>query len=175
MRIINTNNFNRLCKLIDHDKLYFGGYTNKDKRFISPTILKNISFKDEIMENEIFGPILPIISFSELEKTIKIVKEKPKPLACYIYSKNRKRINKILKELSFRGGSINDSLMHLSNHNLPFGGVGSSGFGKYHGKFGFDTFSHHKSILDKPFWFETNIKYPPYSKKKINIIKWLLE
>ncbi len=175
LKIINTNNFDRLSKLIDSDKICFGGDTNRDERFISPTILKNISFEDEVMKDEIFGPILPVLSFTDLHEAIKMVKERPKPLACYIYSKNRKIIDKLLKEISFGGGAVNDSLMHLSNSNLPFGGVGLSGIGNYHGKSGFDTFSHNKSILDKPFWLEPNIKYTPYSKKKLKIIKWLLE
>lgn len=175
VRIINTNNFDRLSKLIDNGNVYFGGYLNRDKRFISQTILQNVSFDDEIMQDEIFGPILPVISFNDLNEAIKMVKERPKPLACYIYSKNRKTIDKILKEVSFGGGAVNDSVMHLSNSNLPFGGVGLSGMGSYHGKFGFDTFSHYKSILDKPFWFEANLKYAPYSMKKLTLIKWLLE
>lgn len=173
VRIINLNNFDRLNKLIDKDKKYFGGTVNRNERFISPTILKNISFEDEIMQDEIFGPILPIISFTKLDDAIKKVKERPKPLSCYIYSKNRKNIDKLLKEISFGGGAVNDSVMHISNSNLPFGGVGMSGIGSYHGKAGFDTFSHFKSILHKPFWIEPNIKYPPYSMIKLKIIKWL--
>ena len=175
VRIINTNNFDRLEKLIDQDKVCFGGETDRENRFISPTILKNVSFEDEIMEDEIFGPILPILSFTNIDEAILKVKERPKPLSGYIYSKNRKVISKILNEVSFGGGAVNDSVMHLSNSNLPFGGVGLSGIGSYHGKFGFDTFSHFKSILDKPSWFESNIKYAPYSKSKMKLIKWLLE
>ena len=173
--IINTNNFDRLQKLINTDKIYFGGETDREKRFISPTILQNVSFDDEIMQDEIFGPILPIISYTNIDDAIAKVKERPKPLSCYIYSKNRKAIAKILNEVSFGGGAVNDSIMHLSNSNLPFGGVGLSGIGSYHRKFGFDTFSHYKSILDKPFWFESNIKYPPYSKGKLKMIKRLLK
>ena len=127
------------------------------------------------MKDEIFGPILPVISFTKLDDAIKMVKERPKPLSCYIYSKNRKNIDKLLNEISFGGGAVNDSLMHLSNSNLPFGGVGLSGIGSYHGKAGFDTFSHFKSILDKPFWIEPNIKYAPYSTWKLKIIKWLFK
>jgi len=174
-RIINVKNFERLDKLIDKEKVCFGGNTNKENRFISPTIMKDVSFEDEIMKDEIFGPILPIITFVDIDEAIKKVKERPKPLACYIYSKNRKMINKILEEISFGGGAVNDSVMHISNTRLPFGGVGFSGIGSYHGKAGFDTFSHHKSILDKPFWFEPNLKYSPYTKGKLNIIKWLME
>ncbi len=175
LKIINTKNFDRLNKLINSDKIYFGGNTDRNERFISPTILRNISFKDEVMKDEIFGPILPVLSFTDLNKTIKMVKERPKPLACYIYSKNRKTIDKLLKEISFGGGAVNDSVMHLLSSKLPFGGVGLSGMGSYHGKSGFDTFSHKKSILDKPFWLEPNLKYTPYSKKKMKLIKWLLE
>ena len=175
VRIINTKNFDRLQKLIDQDKVCFGGKIDKENRFISPTILKDVSFEDEIMEDEIFGPILPILSFTNIDDAIAKVKERPKPLACYIYSKNRKVISKILHEVSFGGGAVNDSVMHLSNSNLPFGGVGLSGIGSYHGKFGFDTFSHFKSILDKPLWFEANIKYPPYSKNKLKLLKMLLK
>lgn len=173
--IINTNNFDRLIKLIDNDKVYYGNKSNRDKRFISPTILQNVSFEDEVMQDEIFGPILPVIAFTELDEAIKLVKARPKPLACYVYSRNRKTIDKLLNELSFGGGAINDSIMHLTNSHLPFGGVGLSGIGSYHGKTGFDTFSHKKSILDKPFWFESKMKYAPYSNTKKKIIKFLLE
>jgi aldehyde dehydrogenase (NAD+) len=127
------------------------------------------------MKDEIFGPILPVISFSNLDETIKMVKDRPKPLSCYIYSKNKKTIDKLLKEISFGGGAINDSLMHITNDNLPFGGVGHSGIGSYHGKYGFNAFSHYKSILDKPFWLETPLKYSPYSIKKLKMLKWLFE
>lgn len=175
LKIINTQNFERLIELIDSDKIYHGGITNKKDRYISPTILQNISFDDKIMQDEIFGPILPVIAFTNLDEVIKIVKERPKPLSCYIYSKNRRSINQLLNEISFGGGAINESLMHLSNSNLPFGGVGLSGMGSYHGKAGFDTFSHYKSILDKPFWFESSLKYTPYSIKKLAIIKWILK
>jgi aldehyde dehydrogenase (NAD+) len=127
------------------------------------------------MNDEIFGPILPVLSFSDIDATIHEVKNRPKPLSCYIYSKNDKIIKKLLKELSFGGGAVNDSVMQLSNHHLPFGGVGFSGIGSYHGKTGFDTFSHHKSILHKPFWFEPNLKYAPYSISKMKLIKKIME
>ena len=175
LRIINTNNFERLNSLIDEEKLYCGGKTNKENRFISPTVLNEVTFDDKIMEDEIFGPILPVISFDNLDEVIKEVKSRTKPLSCYIYSNNRKVINKLLREISFGGGAINDSVMHLSNSNLPFGGVGFSGMGNYHGQAGFNAFSHHKSILDKPFWYESSLKYPPYSDFKLKIMKYLIE
>jgi len=174
-QIINTKNLDRLCDLIDSTKVCYGGTTDRDARFISPTVLKNVTFDDKIMEDEIFGPILPVLSFSNLDTTIHEVKNRPKPLACYIYSKNDKTVKKLLKELSFGGGSVNDSVMHLSNSNLPFGGVGFSGIGSYHAKAGFDTFSHYKSILHKSFWFEPNLKYAPYSAKKMKWIKRIME
>lgn len=175
LKIINMSHFDRLSKLINYNNVCFGGVVNREERFISPTILKNISFDDDIMKDEIFGPILPVIAFTNLDDVVKKVKQRSKPLSCYIYSKNRKIINKLLEEISFGGGAINDSIMHLSNSNLPFGGVGLSGMGAYHGKYGFDTFSHKKSILDKPFWLEPNIKYAPYTENKLKLIKWLLE
>jgi aldehyde dehydrogenase (NAD+) len=175
LRIINNSNFDRLSKLIDSDKIYCGGETNKANRYISPTVLHNVTFKDEVMKDEIFGPILPVITFDNIDDAIQLVKERPKPLSCYIYSKDRKSINKLLKEISFGGGAVNDSIMHLANSKLPFGGVGFSGIGSYHGKYGFDSFSHQKSILDKPFWLEFNIKYSPYSIKKLKLLKWLLK
>ena len=116
-QIINTKNLDRLCELIDSTKVCYGGTTDRDARFISPTVLKNVTFDDKIMEDEIFGPILPVLSFSNLDTTINEVKNRPKPLACYIYSKNDKTVKKLLKELSFGGGSVNDSVMHLSNSN----------------------------------------------------------
>ncbi len=175
VQIVNDRHFDRLSALIDSEKTYFGGKVDQPTRVIFPTILQNVSFEDEVMKDEIFGPILPVISFTDLDESIQQVKKRSKPLACYIYAKNRKLINKLLKEVSFGGGGVNDSIVHLSNNNLPFGGVGLSGFGSYHGKVGFNTFSHYKSILHKPFWFESNLKYTPYTALKKRVIRWFLE
>jgi aldehyde dehydrogenase (NAD+) len=174
-QIINSKNFDRLCELINNTKVCYGGTTDKENRFISPTILKDITFQDKIMDDEIFGPILPILTFSDINSAIHEVKSRPKPLSCYIYSKNKKTIKKLLKELSFGGGAVNDSIMHLTNSNLPFGGVGFSGFGSYHAKAGFNNFSHYKSILHKSFWFESGLKYAPYSDTKKKLIKRIIE
>lgn len=173
VQIINDKNFDRLSGLITTDNVYFGGYVNKEERIISPTILQNTHFEDKVMKDEIFGPILPVIPFTNVDKVIEKVKKGSKPLACYVYSKSRKNIDKILHKISFGGGAVNDSMMHLSNHNLPFGGVGFSGIGSYHGKSGFDAFTHYKSVLHKPFWLEAPIKYAPYSPLKLKIIKKL--
>lgn len=174
VQIINEQNFNRLVELIDNNKIYYGGLTNLEKRFISPTILTNVTFEDKVMEDEIFGPILPVISYSNLNEAIIKIKSLPKPLACYIFTNDRDIINKLLNELSFGGGAINEAVMHISNTNLPFGGVGDSGTGSYNGEAGFATFSHFKSILSKPFWLEPNLKYSPITEKKLSWIKRLM-
>ena len=175
VQIVNERNFNRLKQLIPTEKIYHGGKINPENRSISPTLLHNISFEEPIMQDEIFGPILPIISFEKLEKIIEKVKEKGKPLSLYVYSKNKKATTKILHEISFGGGAVNESLVQTSNPNLPFGGVGASGIGNYHSKAGFDTFTHYKSILHKTSWLEPNIKYMPFTKFKSTILKFLLE
>jgi aldehyde dehydrogenase (NAD+) len=175
VQIVNEKNFNRLEQLIPADKIYHGGETNKENRSIAPTLLLNISFEDSIMQDEIFGPILPVISFENLDYVISKIKEREKPLSLYVYSKNKIIIKKILNEISFGGGAINESLVHLSNPNLPFGGVGASGIGSYHSKTGFDTFTHYKSILHKSFLFEPSVKYLPFTKLKKKILKFLLE
>ncbi len=126
------------------------------------------------MQEEIFGPILPILTYKNLDEAIQKVIEGEKPLSAYIFSNNAKEQTKILEKLSFGGGCINDTLMHISNHHLPFGGVGNSGLGNYHGKFGFDAFSHQKAILDKSIYLEPELKYPPYTEGKLKILKKLL-
>jgi len=175
VQIVNERNFIRLKQLIPNDKIYYGGETNPENRSISPTLLHNISFEDHIMQDEIFGPILPIISFENLEDVITKIKEREKPLSLYVYSKNKIIIKKILHEVSFGGGAINESLVQMSNPNLPFGGVGASGIGAYHSKTGFDTFTHYKSILHKTSWMEPTLKYIPFTKLKKKILKFLLE
>ncbi len=174
LQIINDKNFKRLTGLIDQSKVFYGGQTNSENRFIAPTIMQNVTFEDKVMQEEIFGPILPVISFDSIEEAIAKVKAQPKPLSLYIYSKSSKTIDKLLSELSFGSGAVNDSLMQLSNHHLPFGGVGNSGMGSYHGKTSFDNFSHFKSILHKPFWFESSMKYAPYTDMKLKLVKWIM-
>lgn len=173
LQIITIKHFHRLLTLIDGDKIYYGGESDRERRYISPTVLRDVSFTDKVMDDEIFGPILPVIPFDDLDVVIKQVKERPKPLSCYIYSRHQPSIKKILHEVSFGGGAVNDSITHLANSALPFGGVGSSGIGSYHGKAGFDTFTHYKSILHKPFWFEPALKYYPYTAQKLRLLKWL--
>jgi aldehyde dehydrogenase (NAD+) len=174
VRIINARNFDRLVSLIDSEKVYCGGKTERESLFIEPTILREVNFADEIMKDEIFGPILPVISFTDLELAVKEVKNMGKPLAMYVFTKNENNSDYLLNNLSFGGGCINDAVMHLANSHLPFGGVGNSGMGNYHGKFGFDCFSHQKSILKKGFSFEPLFKYPPYTSDKLNWIRRIM-
>jgi aldehyde dehydrogenase (NAD+) len=173
-RIINDHHFDRLHSLIKKDQVIWGGNSNKEKLFIEPTLLDNVRFEDAIMQEEIFGPLLPLFEFDTIEEAIQIVKRQPKPLSLYLFTASRTIKTKVLSELSFGGGGINETVVQLGNHHLPFGGVGNSGMGNYHGKFGFDNFSHKKAIHEKLSWFEPRIKYPPFTDFKTKIIRWLL-
>lgn len=175
VRIINDRNLQRLAKLIDQSKIYFGGKINEKERIIEPTILTSCNFECPSMQEEIFGPILPVLRYTSLNEAINIIKSQPKPLALYLFTNNRSIKTKVTNELSFGGGAINDAIMHITNHHLPFGGVGDSGIGSYHGEAGFRTFSHYKSMLEKPLRFEPNLKYSPHSESKLKWIKRLLK
>lgn len=174
VQIINDKNLDRLIGLIDNNKVYHGGSFDQSKRYMEPTIMHNVTWNDKIMKDEIFGPILPILTFTHLEEAIKTVKSKPKPLSAYVFTSSNTTKQKTLNELSFGGGAINDAVMHITNSNMPFGGVGQSGIGAYHGENGFRAFSHYKSILDKPTWLETSLKYHPYTESKLKWFKWLM-
>ena len=175
VRIINPRHYNRLLKLIDAKKVCLGGKTDESDLYIAPTVMDNVSFDDAVMQEEIFGPILPIIEFSNLDSAIKMVKERPKPLSLYVFSSNQKNLNKMFHEISFGGGAVNDAVVQLANSNLPFGGVGNSGMGNYHGKAGFDTFSHFKSIYKHSTLIELPIKYTPYSDWKLKLLSTMIE
>ncbi|CAA7195942.1 aldehyde dehydrogenase [Chryseobacterium potabilaquae] len=173
-KIINEKNFVRLINLIDKNKVYLGGKYNNPKLYIEPTVLTDIDWNDPIMQEEIFGPLLPVLTFNDFNSMINSLLELEKPLSAYLFSDDSKEKKAFLERFSFGGGCINDVIMHLGNKNLPFGGVGSSGMGRYHGKFGFEAFSHQKPILERVTWGEPNIKYPPYSEKKLSWIKKIL-
>ena len=173
-QIINQRNFERLIRFIDREKVYLGGNYDLQKKYIEPTVLHNINWDDKVMQDEIFGPILPVLTFKNFNEALLTISEKDKPLAAYLFTKNSEEKEQFKSKISFGGGCINDVVMHLSNENLPFGGVGNSGIGNYHGKFGFETFSHQKSVLERVTWGEPDIKYPPYTEKKLNWIKKLL-
>lgn len=174
VQIINNKNIDRLSELLQADKIIYGGEVDKEQRYFSPTVMKNVSFEDKVMQDEIFGPILPIISYASLDDAIRKIKQLPKPLSCYLFTREQEIKDRVMRELSFGGGAINDTIMHITNSSLPFGGVGSSGIGNYHGQAGFDAFTHYKSVLDKGTWFDPGFKYPPYTDKKIKWLRWLL-
>ncbi|WP_313500783.1 aldehyde dehydrogenase [Kaistella carnis] len=173
-KIINQRNFERLRKLIDPEKIFVGGKTDASNRYIEPTILHNVSWDDAVMKEEIFGPILPILTFTNFNEALMQIANYEKPLSAYLFTDNSEEKESFIAKISFGGGCINDVVMHLSNDYLPFGGVGNSGIGNYHGKYGFEAFSHQKAVLDRLTWGEPDIKYPPYTDKKLNIIKKFL-
>lgn len=172
--IINKNNFDRILSLIDNRKIVYGGRYNEKTLYIEPTVLDNISWNDAAMQDEIFGPVLPVISYTNYDEILQKISEDEKPLAVYLFSKNKTEKTRLLQRVSFGGGCINDTLMHVASEFLPFGGIGNSGIGNYHGKFGFLAFSHQKAILEKANWGEPDWKYPPYSDKKMKWIKRFL-
>ena len=173
-QIINQRNFDRLVNLIDQEKVYFGGKTDAAKRYIEPTIMHDVTWNDKVMQEEIFGPILPVLTFKNFNEALLQIAAYEKPLSAYLFSDNSEEKEEFTSKISFGGGCINDVVMHLSNDYLPFGGVGNSGIGNYHGKYGFDAFSHQKAVLDRATWGEPDLKYPPYNDKKLNWIKKLL-
>jgi aldehyde dehydrogenase (NAD+) len=175
MQIITQRHTERLAGLMQSDKVTYGGKVDPLQRFVSPTLMEHVSWDDAVMQEEIFGPVLPLLTFDDLETVIEKIKSTPKPLSLYVYGKDAERIHEIQHRLSYGGGCINDSNMHLSNSHLPFGGVGDSGMGGYHGEHGFKNFSHMKGILHKAFWLETPLKYAPYSHWKRKLIQWLVE
>ncbi|MGJ0906457.1 aldehyde dehydrogenase [Clostridium botulinum] len=173
-RIINERHFKRLEGYLKEGKIVFGGKTDISNLYIEPTIIEGINLKNRIMEEEIFGPIFPVIEFEDIDEVIDIIKNNPKPLALYYFSEDKEKQEIIIKNISFGGGCINDTIMHLSTSTLPFGGVGSSGIGGYHGRASFDTFSHKKSILKKSNLIDIKIRYAPF-KGKINLAKKLFK
>ncbi len=162
-RIVNHRQFDRLVNLLDDGKILIGGHSDRGDRFIAPTIIDQVSPNSKIMADEIFGPILPILEYDHISEAIAFVNAQPKPLALYLFSSNKSNQERILQEISFGGGCFNDTIMHLGNPELPFGGVGNSGMGCYHGKSTFDTFTHRKSVLKNSFRFDLKWRYPPYT------------
>lgn len=164
-RIINQKHFERLCGLIDKNKVIIGGETDCGSNRIAPTVMDNVTENDAVMGEEIFGPIMPILTFDDFDKMVDNLKDKDKPLALYLFSSDKGQIKRITTELSYGGGCINDVVVHLSTSEMGFGGVGQSGMGSYHGKDGFDAFSHYKSIMDKKTWLDLPMRYQPYKNK----------
>jgi aldehyde dehydrogenase (NAD+) len=174
-RIINLSHFQRIIRLIETDKIFYGGEFDKDELYISPTVLENISFNDEIMKEEIFGPVLPIIEYTDIEEIIKYTSNDDVPLSFYVFSRDKSLQKKLIKQLEAGNGNINDTVMQFANKNLPFGGKGSSGSGAYHGKYSFECFSHVKPVNYKSFKIDLPFRYPPYTSLKLWIIRKLLK
>ncbi|MEL6811256.1 MAG: aldehyde dehydrogenase family protein [Bacteroidota bacterium] len=170
-QIINDRNLERLASMIDPSKVYCGGTVDREARTISPTILQNVNFKDKVMQEEIFGPILPVIPYTDMDEAIARVRLLPRPLACYVFTKSNKVKKKVIHQIAFGGSTVNDVVMHIANSNLPFGGVGSSGMGNYHGEAGFKAFSFEKAILERSNLFELPLKYFPQTKLKLWLIR----
>ena len=164
-KIINRKHFDRLVELIDSRKVVAGGNADRDSCRIAPTVMDGVTYEDKVMGEEIFGPIMPILTFEEFDALVADLKGRAKPLALYLFSKNKAHIRTVTTELSYGGGCINDVIIHLATSEMGFGGVGESGMGAYHGKVGFDTFSHRKSMVDKKTWLDLPMRYQPYKSK----------
>ena len=172
-KMINEKQFNRVVSYLSKGNVLHGGRSDKKELFIEPTLIDNVSMQDPIMKDEIFGPILPVIPFQEKEEAMKIINQNPDPLAFYVFTSSSSKEKDWLDSVPFGGGCVNNASWHFTNHHLPFGGKGFSGTGNYHGKYSFDTFSHHKAVMKTPNWFDPNIKYPPF-KGKLRLFKWVL-
>ncbi|MDE6585392.1 MAG: aldehyde dehydrogenase [Clostridia bacterium] len=174
-KVISEKHFQRVCKLIDKSKAVHGGNADESTLKIEPTVLDNVSFDDAVMQEEIFGPVLPVLTYREDSEVIKYVSENDSPLALYVFSENKKRIKKFTTELGFGGGCINDVVIHLATSHMPFGGFGESGLGGYHGKAGFETFTHYKSIVNKSARIDLPMRYQPFKKSNDKLIKKFLK
>lgn len=163
-KIINEKHFHRICGLIDPDKVILGGNADESSLQIAPTIMDGVTWDDAVMQEEIFGPVLPILTFDDYSQLYHMMAEKPKPLAFYFFSEDKQRIKEVTERCNFGGGCVNDTIIHLATSAMGFGGVGESGMGAYHGKAGFDAFSHTKSIVDKKTWMDLPMRYQPYKK-----------
>lgn len=173
-KIINEKRFDTLVSYMNEGDIISGGNHNRSSLHIEPTILKNISSDASIMKEEIFGPILPVISFNTMEEALAIIKENKNPLAFYVFTSDKKKEKEWIEKVAFGGGCVNNTIYHLSNPHLPFGGVGNSGMGGYHGKYSFDLFTHAKPVMKTPTWFDPGIKYPSF-KGKLKWFKFLIK
>lgn len=174
--IINEKHFKRLSNLMTSEgKILCGGWSDEASRKIAPTIIDGITSESPIMQEEIFGPLMPIMTFKTLDEVYDFVLSRPKPLAMYFFSEDKKAIKRTINTLSFGGGCINDTITHIANPNLPFGGVGNSGMGQYHGRLSFDTFTHYKSVLTKALWPDIPLRYAPFTSKNLSLLKKLMK
>ena len=174
-KIINQKHFDRICGLIDSDKIVHGGKTDEAALKIEPTVMDNVTFDDAVMKEEIFGPVLPIVTYDSLENAITKINCMEHPLALYLFTSDKKIAKQVTSECQFGGGCINDVIIHLATNQMGFGGFGESGMGSYHGKAGFDTFSHYKSMVDKKTWIDLPMRYQPYRELNRKLLKLFLK
>ena len=174
-KIINEKHFERILGLINGEKLVYGGQSEPESLRIAPTVLNNITWDDAVMGEEIFGPLLPILTFDTLDEALDTVESHPHPLALYFFSEDKAAQKKVLDTCRFGGGCINDTIIHLATSDMPFGGVGESGMGSYHGRVGFETFSHYRSIVDKKTWMDLPIRYQKYTGLKEKMMRMFLK
>lgn len=174
-KIINEKHFERILGLINGEKLVYGGQSEPESLRIAPTVLNNITWDDAVMSEEIFGPLLPILTFDTLDEALDTVESHPHPLALYFFSEDKAAQKKVLDTCRFGGGCINDTIIHLATSDMPFGGVGESGMGSYHGRVGFETFSHYRSIVDKKTWMDLPIRYQKYTGLKEKMMRMFLK
>jgi len=173
-KIINQKQFNRIVNYLKEGNIIYGGKYDESKLYIEPTLIHNVSLESPLMQEEIFGPILPIISFETKQDALNIISQNKNPLSCFVFTESKANEKFWLQHVAFGGGCINNASWHLTNHYLPFGGRGFSGIGNYHGKYSFETFSHKKAIMKTPTWFDPVIKYPPF-KGKLKLFKWIVK
>lgn len=170
-RVVNERQFDRLVSLLDKEKVVVGGRNDRESLYMEPTVMDGVTWEDSVMQEEIFGPILPVLAYNDLKDAVKQVNNYPKPLALYVFTETNEVEEEVIGSTSFGGGCVNDTVTHLTNPYLPFGGVGTSGIGSYHGKDSFDTFSHKKSVMKKSTKFNLSFLYPPYSDKSIKVLR----
>jgi len=173
-KIINQKQFKRIVNYLKEGNIIYGGKYDESKLYIEPTLIHNVSLESPLMQEEIFGPILPIISFETKQDALNIISQNKNPLSCFVFTESKANEKFWLQHVAFGGGCINNASWHLTNHYLPFGGRGFSGIGNYHGRYSFETFSHKKAIMKTPTWFDPVIKYPPF-KGKLKLFKWIVK
>ncbi|MGN0663864.1 MAG: aldehyde dehydrogenase family protein, partial [Negativibacillus sp.] len=173
--IVNEKHLERLIRLIDQKKVVIGGAYDREKRKIEPTVMDSVTWQDPIMQEEIFGPVLPVLTFDRVSEVIAAVNSREKPLAFYVFAENKKVSRELLSRCAFGGGCVNDTIVHLATSEMGFGGVGESGMGSYHGRAGFETFSHRKSIVQQKNWLDVPLRYRPYSRQKEKLLRLFLK
>ena len=174
-KIISRKHFDRICSLIDPDKVILGGRSDASLCKIEPTVMDGVTWDDAVMGEEIFGPILPVLTFDRIDEVIETVRSHDNPLALYIFAQDKSVVRLVTERCSYGGGCVNDVIIHLATSAMGFGGVGESGMGAYHGKAGFDTFTHYKSMVDKKTWLDLPMRYQPYAKLNTWLIRQFLK